>query len=390
MKNLKYSSQTINKKDIDSVNKVLRSEFLTQGPKTPKFENKIKTLVKCKYALATNSASSALLIACKSLSLKKGDLFWTTPNSFVATANCGILSGLKIDFVDIDPNTWNISIKKLENKLKIAKKKKRLPKLIIVVHLGGLAVDPIKLKYLSKRYKFEIIEDASHSLGGKYYTKRIGCSKWSDITVFSFHPVKIITTGEGGCCTTNEKKYYEKLKALRNNGIIKDKRYFKNKNLGPWYYEQHSIGYNFRLNDIQSSLGLSQLNNLNIFLKKRNSIAKFYHNHLKGLPISFQKVEKNFYSTYHLFIIKLDVKYKYLHKKFFNYLRSKNVFVNLHYLPIHLQPFYKKFGFKKKQFPEAEVYSESSISIPIYPNLEKKDQIRVINLIKSFLNKYAK
>ena len=390
MKNLKYSTQTISKKDIANVSKVLKSEFLTQGPKTIEFENKIKLLVKSKYALATNSGSSALLLACKALSLKSGDLFWTVPNSFVATANCGILCGLKIDFVDIDPDTWNISIDNLEKKLKKAKKRKKLPKLIIVVHLGGLPANPLRLKNLSKKYKFKIVEDASHSFGGKYYYNRVGCSKWSDITVFSFHPVKIITTGEGGCCTTNQKKYYEKLKILANNGITKETKNFKFKNLGPWYYEQHSIGYNFRMNDIQSTLGISQLKNLYSFLKKRNKIAKIYRDYLKNLPIKFQKIEKNIYSSYHLFIIKLDVKHKYLHRKFFNYLRSKNIFVNLHYLPIHLQPFYRKFGFKKNQFPVAEEYGKTAISIPIYPNLKRKEQFKIINLIKSFFNKYVK
>ena len=274
MNSLKYSTQTIDKRDIVNVSKVLRSELLTQGPKTIKFENKIKNLVGSKYALAVNSGSSALLLACKALSLKLGDIFWTVPNSFVATANCGVLCGLKIDFVDIDPFTWNISIEKLEEKLKVAKKRKKLPKLIITVHLGGIPVNPIKLKKLSKKYKFKIIEDASHSFGGKYCSRRVGCSKWSDITVFSFHPVKIITTGEGGCCVTNNKKYYEKLIALRNNGIVRDKKKFKFKNPGPWYYEQHSIGYNFRMNDIQSTLGISQLKDLNTFLKKRNNIIK--------------------------------------------------------------------------------------------------------------------
>tara|TARA_Y100000590_G_scaffold469560_2_gene658278 strand:- start:19 stop:1188 length:1170 start_codon:yes stop_codon:yes gene_type:complete len=389
MKSLRYSTQTISKKDIINVNRVLRSEFLTQGSKTTEFENKIKFLVKSKYALVTNSASSALLLACKALSLKTGDLFWTVPNSFVASANCGILSGLKIDFIDIDPDTWNLSLEKLEIKLKLAKKKGKLPKLIIVVHLGGLPVNPIKLKKLAKKYRFKIIEDASHSFGGKYYSRRVGCSKWSDITVFSFHPVKIITTGEGGCCTTNQKKYYEKLIILRNNGISKDKKDFRFKNLGPWYYEQHSIGYNFRMNEIQSALGISQLKKLSIFLRKRNKIAKFYRGSLKNLPLKFQKVEKNFYSSYHLFIIKMDVDYKYLYKKFFNYLRSKKIFVNLHYLPIHLQPFYRKFGFKKKQFPIAEEYSETAISIPIYPNLKKTEQVKIINLIKLFFHKHA-
>ena len=390
MKNFRYSTQTISKKDISSVTKVLKSEFLTQGPKTTEFENSIKSLVGSKYALTTNSASSALLLACKSLSLKKGDLFWTVPNSFVATANCGILCGFRIDFVDIDPVTWNLSIEKLENKLKIAKKKKKLPKLIIVVHLGGLPVDPLKLKRLSLKYKFKIIEDASHSLGGKYYSSRVGSAKWSDITVFSFHPVKIITTGEGGCCTTNQKKYYKKLIALRNNGIVKEKKNFKFKNQGKWYYEQHTLGYNFRMNDIQSALGISQLKKLNAFVKKRNEIVKFYQNNLGELPIKVQKVSKNFYSSYHLFIIKLDIKYKKLHSKFFNYLRSKNIFVNLHYLPIHLQPFYRERGFKKKQFPVAEEYSETALSIPIYPNLKRKEQIKIINIIKFFFKKNAK
>ena len=389
MNNLKYSTQTISKKDIISVSKVLKSELLTQGPVTIKFENKIKNLVGSKYAAAVNSGSSALLLACKALSLKPGDLFWTVPNSFVATANCGILCGLKIDFVDIDKETWNISIEKLENKLKIAKKKGKLPKLVIVVHLGGLPANPLKLKKLSRKYKFKIIEDASHSFGGKYYSRKVGCSKWSDITVFSFHPVKIITTGEGGCCVTNNKQYHEKLIALRNNGITKEKIKFKFKNLGPWYYEQHSLGYNFRMNDMQSALGVSQLKNLNVFLKKRNNIAQFYRENLKNLPIKFQKIDKNFYSTYHLFIIKLEIKYKYLHKKFFNYLRSKNLYVNLHYLPIHLQPFYREFGFKKNEFPIAEEYSKTAISIPIYPDLKKKQQIRIINSIKLFFNKYA-
>jgi len=254
--------------------------------------------------------------------------------------------------------------------------------------LGGLPVNPIKLKNLSRKYKFKIIEDASHSFGGKYHSKKVGCSKWSDITVFSFHPVKTITTGEGGCCTTNQIKYYRKLKMLRNNGITKEKKEFKFKNPGPWYYEQQLIGYNFRMNDIQSALGISQLKNLNFFLKKRNKIAKFYQNNLRNLPIQFQKVEKNFYSSYHLFIIKLDVKNSHLHKKFFNYLRSKKIYVNLHYLPIHLQPFFRKFGFKRKQFPIAEEYSNAAISIPIYPNLKRKEQIKIVNYIKLFFNKH--
>ena len=389
MKSLKYSTQSIAKNDVISVSKVLKSEYLTQGPKTEEFEKKIKNLVESKYALASNSGSSALLLACKALSLKPKDLFWTVPNSFVATANCGVLTGLKVDFIDIDPDTWNISLLKLEEKLKKAKKKRKLPKLIIVVHLGGLPVNPIKLKQLSKTYKFKIIEDASHSFGAKYFSKRVGCSQWSDITVFSFHPVKIITTGEGGCCTTNNKKYHDKMKALRFNGIIKEKKNFKYSNLGPWYYEQHFLGYNFKMNEIQSTLGISQLKKLKKFLIKRNKVAQFYIDNLSDLPIKFQKIEKNFYSSYHLFIIKLNTEHKNLYKIFFNYLRAKTQLVNLHYLPIHLQPFYRKFGFKRKQFPISEEYSETAISIPIYPDLKKTEQIKIINLIKLFFKKNA-
>ena len=390
MKTLKYSTQTISKQDILNVSNVLKSEFLTQGPKAIEFENKIKNLTGSKYALVSNSASSALLLACKSLSLKAGDLFWTVPNSFVATANCGILCDLKIDFVDIDPDTWNLSLDNLENKLKIAKKKNKLPKLIIVVHLGGLPTNPIRLNKLSKKYKFKIIEDASHSIGGKYFSKRVGCSKWSDITVFSFHPVKIITTGEGGCCTTNQRKIFEKMSMIRNNGITKDPKKFKFHNLGPWYYEQQVLGFNFRMNEMQAALGVSQIKKINYYIKKRNNIANLYKKELQDLPIKFQKIDKNYYSSYHLFIIKLNSDKSKLYNFFFKYLRKKNIFVNLHYLPIHLQPYFRNMGFKKKQYPVSEEYSQTALSIPIYPNLTLNNQLKIVKIIKNFFKLYDK
>ena len=376
---INYSKQTIDKDDILQVSKVLKSDFLTQGPNVPKFEKKICKFTSSKYSVAVNSASSGLYLACKALNLNKNDFIWTVSNSFAATANCILLSGYKVDFVDIDEDSWNLSISKLEKKLSDAKKKRMLPKAIIVVHLAGLPVDPIQLKKLSKKYKFRIIEDAAHSIGSKYYNRKVGSCKWSDICVFSFHPVKIITTAEGGCITTNNKEYFEKMTLMRNNGITKNVRKFKNKNVGDWYYEQHSLGFNFRMNDLQAALGINQLKKINFFVKKRNLIALNYRKKLKNIPLNFQKVGDNFLSSYHLFIIKLKDKKK--HKKLFNYLRMNKIFVNLHYLPIHLHPFYRSIGFKKKDLPISEDYSSSAISIPIYPKLSTANQNKVIKLI---------
>ncbi len=381
---LKFSSQTIDNKDLKAVTKVLKSDFLTQGPKTNEFEKKLKTFSGAKYCIAVNSASSALLIACMSLQLKKSNIIWTVPNTFAASANSILLSGQKLDFVDIDNDNWNISLNILKQKLERAKSQNKLPKAIVVVHLAGLPVNPIKLKELSKKYKFLIIEDASHSIGATYFNKKVGCCSWSDLCIFSFHPVKIITTGEGGCVTTNNKQLYERMLLYKNNGITKDIRKFKRKSSSPWYYEQHSLGYNFRMNDIQASLGISQLKRIKLFVTKRNAIAKLYKKELQNLPITFQEVDKNYKSSYHLFIIK--VLNKALHKKLFEYLRKNSIFVNLHYLPLHLHPFYKKFKFKKGDYPNSENYSERAISIPVYPNLTKKDQFKVIYLIRKFFN----
>lgn len=384
---ISYSKQSINKSDIKSVNKTLKSDYLTQGPKTLEFEKKLKSYTGAKYSIVVNSASSALLLSCMSLGLKKKDIIWTVPNTFAASANCILISGHKIDFVDIDNKNWNISLEKLKIKLQKAKIKKKLPKAIIIVHLAGLPVDPIELKKLSKKYKFFIIEDASHSIGSKYYGKKVGSCKWSDLCVFSFHPVKIITTAEGGSITTNSKKFYEKMLLFKNNGITKNPKKFKRNNLGPWYYEQQSLGYNFRMNDVQASLGLSQLNRINEMLKKRNKIATIYKKELESLPIKFQEVKKKFFSSYHLFIIRLIKNNRKTHKKLFIFLRNNKIFVNLHYLPVHLHPFYKKIGFKKGDFPNSEKYSENAISIPIYPDLNFNTQKKVINLLKRFFKK---
>ena len=380
-----YSRQSINKQDIASIVRVLKSDFLTQGPLVEKFEKKISNLVKAKYAVASNSGSSALHLACLSLKLGPKDIVWTVPNTFAATVNCAINCGASVDFVDIDSETWNISIDRLIQKLHYAKRKKKLPKILIPVHFAGQPTEQKTIWELSKKYNFKIIEDASHSLGAKHFGEPVGSCKWSDITVFSFHPVKIITTGEGGISLTNNRLLADKMKMYRTNGITKDLRYFKIKNSQPWYYEQQESGFNYRMNDISATLGLSQIMRLNKFLKKRNRIAEIYKKLLKNIPIKFQKILSSNYSSYHLFVVQFDLKrarydYKYIFKKF----RSKNFFVNLHYMPLHISPFFKKKGFKLGQFPVAESYGKNSLSLPIFVDLKKKTIVRLCKLINDF------
>ena len=379
-----YSKQNINQKDINSVVKVLKSSFLTKGPQIKKFEKKVSSIVNAKYAVGSNSGSSSLHLACLAIGLKKGDLAWTVPNTYAASANCAINCGAKIDFVDIESDTWNISIESLEKKLKLAKKKNKLPKVIIPVHFAGQPYEQKKVWLLSKKYKFKIIEDASHAIGAKHYNEPVGSCKWSHITVFSFHPVKIITTGEGGMSVTNDKIYAQKMRAFRENGIIFDKKSMKKvKNL-PWYYEQRFSGYNYRMSDISAALGLSQISRLNNFIKHRNDIAKIYQNLIAEFPINSQKIKKYNRSSFHLFVVQFDLKRTKLnYEKIFKRFRKNNFFVNLHYMPLHLNKFFSKKGFTKGQFPIAEHYGKCSLSIPIYPNLKKKYILKVVRIIKS-------
>lgn len=381
-----FSRHKVSKSDIQSVVKVLKSQYLTTGPQVPLFETELKKNTKAKFVFACNSGSSALHLACMALNLKKNDIVWTTPNTYAASANCVLNCGAKIDFVDIDKNTWNICLENLEKKLKIAKKRKKLPKAIIPIHFGGLPSEQVKIKALSKKYKFKIIEDASHSLGAYNHNEPVGSCKWSDLTVFSFHPVKIITTGEGGAVTTNNLAYANRIRLKRENGINHNKKFFRYSPYYPTYYEQIDTGYNYRMSDISAALGMSQLKNLKKFVKYRNYVAQIYKSLLKNMPLKFQFVLDRYVSSYHLFVIQLDKKrLKKNYNKIFSFLRKKGYFVNLHYKALHLNPLYKKFGFKKGQFPISEKYSESALSIPIYVGLNLKEIKKIVKTLKSII-----
>ena len=382
-----FSRHNISQRDIISVVKVLKSNYLTKGDQVPKFEKKLSQITKSKHVIACNSATSALHLACMALGLKKNDIVWTSTNTFAASSNCALNSGCKIDFIDIDKSTWNICVIELEKKLKIAAKKKKLPKVLIPVHFGGQPTEQIKIKNLSKKYNFKIIEDASHSIGAKFYKEPVGSCKWSDLTIFSFHPVKIITTGEGGAVTTNNLKYAKIIRELRENGITNLKKSFRYKAYYPNYYEQVSIGYNYRMNDISAALGLSQLKKLKKFIYERNKIAKIYKDYFKNTSIRFQKILPNVKSSYHLFVIQFNKKkLKIEYKNIFDKLKKKGFVVNLHYKALHLNPVYRDMGFKLGQFPVSENYSKSAISIPIFVGLKTRDIKRIITILKEIVD----
>ena len=373
-----YGRQNIDNSDIEAIVKVLKSDFITQGPTTPEFEKAISKITNSKYSCAVNSGTSALHIACLSLGIGKDDIVWTSPISFVASSNCALHCGAKIDFVDIDKTSYNICVNKLSQKLIKAEKEGKLPKAVIAVHLSGQSCDMKTIKKLSKKYNFKIIEDAAHAIGGKYLGEPIGNCNYSDITVFSFHPVKIITTCEGGICTTNDPNLYNRLCRYRSHGITRQPKEMLNKPDGSWYYEQLDLGFNFRLNDLMSALGLSQLNKLDKFISEREKIAQLYNSLLEKTSIITPKQSIDSISSRHLYIIRIPENRNVI----FENLRNNGIGVNIHYIPIYRQPFYKQYNFKYKDFTEAENYYKEAISIPIYPGLTESQQEKIVKIIQ--------
>ncbi|MFC1831315.1 UDP-4-amino-4,6-dideoxy-N-acetyl-beta-L-altrosamine transaminase [Thermodesulfobacteriota bacterium] len=387
MEYIPYGRQNINKQDIQAVFEVLKSEYLTQGPVVPLFEKTIAHYCGAKEAVAVNSATSALHIACLALGVGKDDRVWTSPITFVASANCAIYCGAKIDFVDIDPNTYSISIKKLTEKLDVAQKLNELPKIVIPVHMAGQSCDMEAIHKLSQRYDFKIIEDASHAVGGQYQNKPIGSCHYSDITVFSFHPVKIITTGEGGAAVTNNPHLAKQMRLIRNHGITRDIKDMSEVPDGPWYYQQLELGFNYRMTDIQGALGVSQMTRLDEFVAERNKLADRYDLLLQALPVRSQKRQGNSYSSYHLYIIRLNLdEIEMTHKQVFENLRTAEVGVNLHYIPVYRQPYYRRLGFVRNYCPDAERYYAEAISLPIYPGLNKFQQNEIVSILQKTLN----
>lgn len=373
-----YGRQEITPDDIAAVVEVLNSDFLTQGPTVPLFEEAVRLSVGAKYSIATNSATSCLHIACLALGVGPGDLVWTSPISFVASANCALYCCANIDFVDIDHETWNISSSALREKLQLARKLNKIPKVLIAVHFGGLPTEQEEFWKLSREFGFSIIEDASHSLGARRSGEPVGSCKWSDVTIFSFHPVKIITTGEGGMALTNSQTLADKMLMLRSHGVTRDNNKFIYPSKGSWYYEQQLLGFNYRMSDIHAALGITQFSRLHENVRIRNRLSKRYLHGLSILPISFQEVDVLSYSSYHLFVIKVPSENR---DELYKRLVNVGIGVNLHYYPIHLQPFYKGLGFSYGDFPVAEKYSEEAITLPLHTQITDSLQDFIIDSI---------
>lgn len=380
---IRYGQQDITQADIDAVVAVLRSVNLTQGPSIQQFEQSVAEHAGAKHAVAVNSATSALHIACLALELGPGDWLWTTPNTFVASANCALYCGAQVDFVDIDPRTYNLCPKALEVKLIAAEKGGKLPKILVPVHLCGQPCDMAAIHALGKKYGFKIIEDASHAIGGQYKGEPIGNCRYSDITIFSFHPVKIITTAEGGMALTNSDEVATRLGLLRSHGITRDPALMTQPMDGPWYYQQVALGFNYRLTDMQAALGVSQMTRLTTYVQRRHEIAQRYNELLADLPLTLPWQHPESYSAYHLYVVRLQLdKMKNTHLQVFEALRAKDIMVNLHYMPVHTQPYYSKMGFKQGDYPEAECYYREAISIPMHPTLTDDEQDQVVSVLR--------
>lgn len=375
-----YGRQSIDDTDIAAVVAALRSSWLTQGPLVPEFERAVAVRCQAAHAVAVSNATAALHLACLALEVGPKDVVWTTPNTFVASANCARYCGATIDFVDIDPGTLNMSVPALTEKLAVAKSAGQLPKVIIPVHFSGRSCEMREIARLARSHGIRIIEDASHAIGAEYGGRPVGCCEYSDICVFSFHPVKIITTGEGGMILTNDQHLATRASRLRSHGITREPVEIQRENAGPWYYEQVELGFNYRLTDLQAALGLSQLSRLNRFVERRRTLARRYGELLADLPISFPATSAD--SAWHLYSVRVADR---IRCPLFKEMRGQGIGVQVHYIPVHLQPYYRKLGFAEGDFPEAEAYYRQAISLPLYADLTDNEQNEVVNILSRLL-----
>ena len=375
-----YGRQDITEDDVEAVVSTLRSDFLTQGPVVPRFEKVVSDHVGATHAIAVNSATSALHIACLALGLGPGDWLWTSPITFVASANCALYCGASVGFVDIDPDTYNLSIEDLERRLEAAEREGRLPKIVVPVHLCGQSCDMSAIADLAKHYQFRVIEDASHAIGGKYRNGLVGNCRYSDITIFSFHPVKIVTTAEGGMALTNDEALAAKMALLRSHGITRDPSQMDQDPEGAWYYQQIDLGFNYRMTEMQAALGVSQMDRIETYVARRHAIARRYDALLQDMPVVRPMQTADAYSAYHLYPVRVP---RADRLRVFERLREAGIGVNVHYIPVHLQPYYRAMGFEPGDYPEAERYYAEAISLPLYPTMSEAQQDQVVAALRS-------
>ncbi|MDR3560131.1 MAG: UDP-4-amino-4,6-dideoxy-N-acetyl-beta-L-altrosamine transaminase [Negativicutes bacterium] len=386
MKPIPYARQSISATDISAVVEVLQSDWLTQGPHVAQFENAVAEYCGVRYAVAVNSATSALHIACLAAGLGSGDLLWTSPNTFVASANCALYCGADVDFVDIDSNTYNMSTEELERKFAaIANNKGRLPKVVVPVHFSGQSCDMENIAKVARKNGALIIEDAAHAIGGKYQGLPVGSCQYSDMTVFSFHPAKIITTGEGGMVVTNQPELYDRLMRLRTHGITREAENMHGEDHGPWYYQQVDLGFNYRMTDIQAVLGTSQLTRIDDFVARRAALASRYNDSLQDMPIVLPHQSPDVVSAWHLYVIRIRKECSKTRRQIFEQLRQAGIWVNVHYIPVHTQPYYQRLGFKQGDFLASEQHYEEAISLPLYYSLTESEQDYVVKTLHEIM-----